>query len=296
MNLVIGGNIMQKIGFIGTGVMGSGIINNLLKAHYDVDIYTRTESKAEPLIAQGAKWYSDPKNVAESADIIFTMVGFPQDVEDVYFKDNGIFAGLTSGKIIVDMTTSTPTLAKKIGEQAEAIGVQSIDAPVSGGDVGARDGKLTIMVGGSKKAFETLQPIFEIIGKTNHYFGSYGAGQHAKMANQIMIAGTMTGLTEMFVYAKAAGLDLQSVLETVTGGGGDNWSLENYGPRILNGDFKPGFYSKHFLKDLRIALDESEKMNLDLPATKQAKKLYETLVDDKNLGNDGTQALIKLWW
>ncbi|WP_119325608.1 NAD(P)-dependent oxidoreductase [Companilactobacillus musae] len=287
---------MQKIGFIGTGVMGSGIINNLLKANYNVDIYTRTESKAEPLIAKGAKWFSDPKDIAKSADIIFTMVGFPQDVEDVYFKDNGIFSGLTKGKIIVDMTTSTPTLAKKIGEKAEEIGVQSIDAPVSGGDVGARDGKLTIMVGGSKDAYQTLQPIFEIIGKNNHYFGSYGAGQHAKMANQIMIAGTMTGLTEMFVYAKAAGLDLQSVLETVEGGGGDNWSLENYGPRILKGDFKPGFYSKHFLKDLRIALDESEKMNLDLPATKQAKKLYETLVDDKNLGNDGTQALVKLWW
>jgi len=287
---------MQKIGFIGTGVMGSGIINNLLKAHYDVDIYTRTKSRAEPLINEGAKWFATPKDVAENSDIIFSMVGFPKDVEDVYFKDNGIIAGLSEGKIVVDMTTSTPTLAKKIGEKAESIGVECIDAPVSGSDVGARDGKLTIMVGGSKKAFETLQPIFNIIGKTNHYFGSYGAGQHAKMANQIMIAGTMTGLTEMFVYAKAAGLDLSTVLETVEGGGGDNWSLENYGPRILNGDFKPGFYSKHFLKDLRIALDESEKMGLDLPATKQAKKLYETLVDEQSLGDDGTQALIKLWW
>lgn len=287
---------MQKIGFIGTGVMGSGIINNLLNANYNVDIYTRTESKAEPLIAKGAKWYSTPKDVAKNSDIIFTMVGFPQDVEDVYFKENGIFAGLSSGKVIVDMTTSTPTLAKKIGQKAEEIGVESIDAPVSGGDVGARDGKLTIMVGGSKQAYETLQPIFKIIGKNNHYFGTFGSGQHAKMANQIMIAGTMTGLTEMCVYAKAAGLDLQSVLETVEGGGGDNWSLENYGPRILNNDFEPGFYSKHFLKDLRIALDESEKMHLDLPATKQAKKLYERLVNEKNLGDDGTQALIKLWW
>ncbi|AUI71911.1 NAD(P)-dependent oxidoreductase [Companilactobacillus alimentarius] len=286
---------MQKIGFIGTGVMGSGIINNLLNANYNVDIYTRTKSKAEPLIAKGAKWFADPKDVAESADIIFTMVGFPQDVEDVYFKDNGIFSGLGKGKIIVDMTTSTPTLAKKIGEKAEKVGVETLDAPVSGGDVGAREGNLTIMVGGSKKAYQELQPIFKIIGKTNHYFGTYGAGQHAKMANQIMIAGTMTGLTEMFVYAKAAGLDLQSVLETVEGGGGDNWSLENYGPRILKGDFKPGFYSKHFLKDLRVALDESEKMHLNLPATAQAKKLYEKLVDEKDLGNDGTQALIKLW-
>ncbi|AYE37432.1 NAD(P)-dependent oxidoreductase [Companilactobacillus zhachilii] len=287
---------MQKIGFIGTGVMGSGIINNLLKANYDVDIYTRTESKAEPLISKGARWFQNPKEIAEDADIIFSMVGFPQDVEDVYFQDNGIFAGLNSGKIIVDMTTSTPTLAKKIGEKAEADNIECLDAPVSGGDVGARDGNLTIMVGGSKSAYETLQPIFNIIGKTNHYFGSYGAGQHAKMANQIMIAGTMTGLTEMFVYAKAAGLDLQAVLNTVTGGGGDNWSLENYGPRILNNDFKPGFYSKHFLKELRIALDESEKMGLNLPATRQAKQLYEKLVDEQKLGNDGTQALIKLWW
>ncbi|MFH5810156.1 NAD(P)-dependent oxidoreductase [Companilactobacillus sp. FL22-1] len=287
---------MQKIGFIGTGVMGSGIINNLLKAHYEVDIYTRTKSKADPLIAKGAHWFSTPKAVAKDAEIIFTMVGFPQDVEDVYFKDDGIFAGVSAGDVIVDMTTSTPTLAKKIGEKAETAGVECLDAPVSGGDVGARDGNLTIMVGGSKKAFEQLQNIFEIIGKTNHYFGPYGAGQHAKMANQIMIAGTMTGLTEMFVYAKAAGLDLQSVLETVEGGGGDNWSLENYGPRILKGDFEPGFYSKHFLKDLRIALDESEKMHLDLPMTKQAKALYEKLVDDKQLGNDGTQALVKLWW
>ena len=287
---------MQKLGFIGTGVMGTGIINNLLNADYKIDIYTRTKSKAEPLIDRGAKWFADPKDVAEDADIIFSMVGFPKDVEDVYFKDNGIFAGLNEGKIIVDMTTSTPTLAKKIGEKAEQMNVECIDAPVSGGDVGARDGKLTIMVGGSRTAYETLKPIFRIIGKSDHYFGPYGAGQHAKMANQIMIAGCMTGLTEMFVYAKAAGLDLQAVLETVEGGGGDNWSLENYGPRILKGDFKPGFYSKHFLKDLRIALEESTKMNLDLPGTKQAKKLYETLVNDKDLGNDGTQALVKLWW
>jgi len=287
---------MQKLGFIGTGVMGSGIINNLLKADYDVNVYTRTESKAEPLLKKGAKWLASPKEVAENSDIIFSMVGFPQDVKDVYFKDNGIFAGLTDGKIIVDMTTSTPTLAKEIGEKAEKINVKTLDAPVSGGDVGARDRKITIMVGGSKEAFDELVPIFEIIGQTNHYFGSYGAGQHAKMANQIMIAGTMTGMTEMFVYAKAAGLDMNAILKTVSGGSANNWSLDNYGPRVLDGDFKPGFYSKHFLKDLRIALDESEKMGLDLPATKQAKALYEKLVDDKDLGNDGTQALIKLWW
>lgn len=163
---------MQKLGFIGTGVMGSGIINNLLKANYALNIYTRTESKAEPLLKKGAKWFSSPQEVAENSDIIFSMVGFPQDVKDVYFKDNGIFAGLTEGKIIVDMTTSTPTLAKEIGEMAEKVHVKALDAPVSGGDVGARDGKLTIMVGGSKKAFDELVPIFDIIGQTNHYFGS----------------------------------------------------------------------------------------------------------------------------
>lgn len=288
---------MKKIGFIGTGVMGIGIINNLLKANYDVTVYTRTESKAEPLLKAGAKWLDSPKAVTENTDIIFTMVGFPQDVKDVYLDEKtGIFAALKSGQIIVDMTTSTPTLAQELGAKSEKIGAECLDAPVSGGDVGAREAKLTIMVGGSKKAYEELAPLFDKIGKTKHYFGSYGAGQHTKMANQIMIAGTMTGLTEMLVYAKAANLDLQEVLETLEGGGADNWSMENYVPRILKQDFKPGFYSKHFLKDLRIALEESEKMGLDLPATKQAKELYEKLVDEKGLGNDGTQALVKLWW
>ncbi len=287
---------MKKIGFIGTGVMGSGIINNLLKANYDVSVYTRTESKAEPLLKAGAHWFNSPKELTKNVDIIFTMVGFPQDVKEVYLADNtGIFSGLSAGQIIVDMTTSTPTLAKELGQKAEEVGVECIDAPVSGGDVGARDGKLTIMVGGSKNAYEELLPLFKVIGKTYNYFGSFGAGQHTKMANQIMIAGTMTGLTEMLVYAKAAGLDLQAVLETLEGGGADNWSMENYVPRILKDDFKPGFFSKHFLKDLRIALDESEKMGLDLPATAEAKRLYEQLVDVKGLGDDGTQALIKLY-
>ncbi|AKP68044.1 NAD(P)-dependent oxidoreductase [Companilactobacillus ginsenosidimutans] len=288
---------MEKIGFVGTGVMGSGIINNLLKANYDVSVYTRTESKAEPLLKAGAKWFKNPKELTENVDIIFTMVGFPQDVKDVYLDEStGIFASLKSGQTIVDMTTSTPTLAKELGKKAESMGVECLDAPVSGGDVGARDGKLTIMVGGSKKSYQELKPIWEIIGQSNHYFGSYGAGQNTKMANQIMIAGTMTGLTEMLVYAKAANLNLQDVLTTLEGGGADNWSMENYVPRILSGDFKPGFYSKHFLKDLRIALDESKKMGLNLPATKQAEKLYEELVDDKGLGDLGTQALVKLWW
>lgn len=288
---------MKKIGFVGTGVMGSGIINNLLKENYNVSVFTRTKSKADPLIEKGAQWYESPKQLTENVDIVFTMVGFPQDVKEVYLdQEKGIFQSLKPGQIIVDMTTSTPTLAQELGEKAEKMGVECLDAPVSGGDVGAKNGKLTIMVGGSEKAYQELEPIWKIIGQSNHRFGNYGAGQHAKMANQIMIAGTMTGLTEMLVYAKAANLDLNDVLTTLEGGGADNWSMENYVPRILKGDFKPGLFSKHFLKDLRIALEESEKMGLDLPATKQAKELYEKLVDEKGLGNDGTQALVKLWW
>lgn len=287
---------MKTIGFIGTGVMGSGIINNLLQADYTVNIFTRTKSKAEPLLAKGASWYSTAKEVTQNSDIIMSMVGFPKDVEDIYFSTDGIFAGATSKNILVDMTTSTPTLAKKIGEHAESLGIKAIDAPVSGGDLGAKNGTLTIMVGGDESAYNELIPIFKVIGGTFNYFGNYGAGQNTKMANQIMIAGTMTGMVELLVYAKAANLDLQKVIETVGGGSAANWSLTNYAPRILKEDYSPGFFAKHFLKDLRIALDEADKMNIDLPATKVAKDLYETLVDDKKLGNDGTQALIKLWW
>lgn len=287
---------MATIGFIGTGVMGTGIVNNLLDANYSVNVYNRTKSKADSLVARGATWYDSPKEITENSDIIMSMVGFPQDVENIYFGDEGIFAGADENKILVDMTTSTPSLAKKIGETAEQKKIKVIDAPVSGGDLGAKNGTLTIMVGGNKEAFDTLLPIFEVIGSNSNYFGSYGAGQNTKMANQIMIAGTMTGMSEMLVYAKKSGLDLDKVIETVGGGSAANWSLTNYAPRILKDDYTPGFFAKHFLKDLRIALDEAEKMNLDLPATKAAKDLYEVLVDEKNLGNDGTQALVKLWW
>ncbi|MDO1605698.1 NAD(P)-dependent oxidoreductase [Lactobacillus sp. YT155] len=287
---------MATIGFIGTGVMGTGIVNNLLDANCSVNVYNRTKSKADPLVARGATWYDSPKEITENSDIIMSMVGFPQDVENIYFGDEGIFAGADENKILVDMTTSTPSLAKKIGETAEQKKIKAIDAPVSGGDLGAKNGTLTIMVGGNKEAFDTILPIFEVIGSNSNYFGSYGAGQNTKMANQIMIAGTMTGMSEMLVYAKKSGLDLDKVIETVGGGSAANWSLTNYAPRILKDDYTPGFFAKHFLKDLRIALDEAEKMNLDLPATKAAKDLYEVLVDEKNLGNDGTQALVKLWW
>lgn len=286
----------MKIGFIGTGVMGTGIISNLLAAGHELKVYNRTKSKAAAVLSKGARWVDTPAEAASNADVVFTMVGYPQDVEEVYFGDQGIFSSAKAGQLLVDMTTSTPSLAIKIGAYADKHGFLALDAPVSGGDIGAKNAALTIMVGGNKHAFDKLVPLFKQVGQRVNYFGSYGAGQHTKMANQIMIAGTMTGLTEMLVYAKAAKLDLPMVLETLNSGGAANWSMANYVPRILKRNYTPGFFAKHFLKDLRIALDEADKMQLKLPATSQAKQLYEQLVDERGLGDDGTQALVKLWW
>ena len=282
----------MQIGFIGTGVMGNAISQNLIKAGHSLTVYNRTKAKTDNLVALGAKWATSPKEVATRSDLVFTMVGMPSDVENVYFGDDGVFAGLTAGKIAVDLTTSKPKLAAKLYEAGKKLGIEVLDAPVSGGDVGAKNATLTIMVGGAEATFTKVEPIFSQIGQAVNYFGPAGSGQHTKMANQIMIAGTMTGLTEMLLYAKKAGLDPKKVLETVSKGSAANWSLSNYGPRILAGDFKPGFFSRHFLKDLRIALEEAEEMGLDLPATKEAKRLYQVMVDDCKLGDQGTQGLI----
>ncbi|MBO0471673.1 NAD(P)-dependent oxidoreductase [Enterococcus sp. DIV0242_7C1] len=286
---------MPQIGFIGTGVMGASIVRNMMKHGLKVNVYNRTKSKTDELVKEGAIWKETPAEIAASSDIIFTMVGFPKDVETIYFDDNGIFTENIQGKIIVDLTTSTPTLAQKIAEKASALGGVALDAPVSGGDLGAKNGTLTIMVGGEKEAYDQLLPVFKTFGTTVTLHGNAGKGQHTKMANQIMIAGTMTGMTEMLVYANKAGLDLDKVIETLSGGSAANWSLSNYSPRILREDYTPGFFVKHFIKDLKIALDEAEKMDLDLPSTKLAVELYEKLAN-KGFENDGTQALIKLWW
>lgn len=285
----------MKIGFIGTGVMGRGIINNLLKANYDVVVYNRTKAHAQSVLDNGATWADGPKAIAEAADLVITMVGYPKDVEEQYYGDNGLFAGAHAGQIFVDMTTSTPTLAEQLAADGEKYGVKVLDAPVSGGDVGAKNGTLTIMAGGDQAAYDSLQPIFDVISKAANRFGVAGRGQHTKMANQIMIAATMLGMSEMMVYAKAADLEVAKVMETLAAGGAQNWSLDNYGPRVLAGDFEPGFYAKHLLKDLRIALDEAAKMDLSLPATDLAEALYTKLVEQKNLGDEGTQALVKLW-
>ena len=287
---------IKKIGFIGLGVMGHAIAANLLADGYDLHVYNRTASKADDLVANGAHLAATPKAVAEVSDLIITMVGYPTDVKAVYFdKSTGIFSGISAGKLVVDMTTSTPTLAKEIAEKASELGVLALDAPVSGGDIGAKNRTLTIMTGGDRLAYDRLADVFSKIGKKSQYFGAAGSGQHVKMANQIGIAGTMTALSELLVYAKAAGLPLEAVIETLSAGGANTWSLTNYGPRILKADYSPGFFVKHFIKDLKIALEESEKMGLTLPATQGALSLYEQLAD-KGYQDAGTQALIKLWW
>lgn len=276
--------------------MGHAIAANLLADGYDLHVYNRTVSKADDLVANGAHLAATPKAVAEVSDLIITMVGYPTDVKAVYFdKSTGIFSGISAGKLVVDMTTSTPTLAKEIAEKASELGVLALDAPVSGGDIGAKNRTLTIMTGGDRLAYDRLADVFSKIGKKSQYFGAAGSGQHVKMANQIGIAGTMTALSELLVYAKAAGLPLEAVIETLSAGGANTWSLTNYGPRILKADYSPGFFVKHFIKDLKIALEESEKMGLTLPATQGALSLYEQLAD-KGYQDAGTQALIKLWW
>ncbi|TPR39559.1 NAD(P)-dependent oxidoreductase [Apilactobacillus micheneri] len=285
----------MKIGFIGTGVMGTGMINNLLKNNYEVKVFNRTKAHADTVIKNGANWNDSPKLVAENSDVVITIVGFPNDVEQVYFGDDGLLAGASKGEILIDSTTSKPKIDEKIYNESKKLGVEALDAPVSGGDVGAQNGNLTFMVGGDQAIFNKVKPVLNSMGSNIQIFGSAGKGQHTKMANQIMIAGNMIGLTEMLDYGKHADLDLSSLIKIVSQGGGDNWSLENYGPRVLKDDFKPGFAAKHFLKDLLIALECANEMHIDLPATKLAKQLYEKMVDQMDLGSDGTQGLIKLY-
>lgn len=285
----------MKIGFIGTGVMGTGIISNLLKAGHEVTVYNRTKSHATTVLQRGASWADSPAEITKETDVVMTMVGFPTDVQEVYQGKQGVLSAAHSGQLLVDLTTSKPSLAKILSQQAAAKGVAMLDAPVSGGDIGAKKGTLTVMVGGDRAVLDQYIDLFRSFSQTINYFGPAGSGQNAKMANQIMVAGTMTGLTECLVYAKQAGLDLDEVIQTVSNGAAANWSLSNYGPRILKNDYTPGFFVKHFVKDLRIALEEADAVHLHLPATTTAKELYEKLME-KGDGDKGTQSLVKLWW
>lgn len=282
----------KVIGFIGLGVMGKSMAAHLLKAGFEVFVYTRTKVKSSELLSQGAKWAAAPKEIAQKANVIISMVGYPSDVEEIYLGENGLIKNGKQGTYLIDMTTSTPTLAVKIAEEAKKRGMESLDAPVSGGDIGARDAKLTIMVGGSSEAFEAVRPIFEILGSNVVHQGPAGSGQHTKMCNQIAIASNMIGVTEAISYAKKAGLDPDLVLRSISSGSAGSWSLSNLVPRMVEGDFEPGFYIKHFIKDMKIALDEAERMGMDAPGLSLSKSLYEGLAEAGE-ENSGTQALYK---
>ena len=280
-----------RIGWIGTGVMGSSMVGHLISAGYAATVYTRSKSKAEPLIAQGAKWAETPKAVAEQSDVIFSIVGFPSDVRAVMLGVDGALAGSKSGNILVDMTTSEPSLALEIHCEAKKKGVQSVDAPVSGGDIGAKNATLSIMIGGDKPVVDSLMPLFSVMGKTLVHQGGPGAGQHTKMANQILIATNMIGVCESLLYGYKAGLDLPTMLQSVGPGAAGSWSLNNLGPRIMNNNFDPGFFVEHFIKDMGIALSEAKKMGLSLPGLALGEQLYLS-VKAKGWGRNGTHALM----
>ncbi|OCA87458.1 NAD(P)-dependent oxidoreductase [Pseudobacillus wudalianchiensis] len=284
----------MKIGFIGTGVMGKSMAGHLQKAGHQLFLYTRTQEKAEELLNKGAVWCKTPAEVACQTEVVFTIVGEPHDVEEVYLGAEGILAGSSEGQMVIDMTTSQPSLARNIYEKAREKGVEALDAPVSGGDTGAKNGTLAIMVGGSKAAFEKALPLFETIGSNIVYQGEAGAGQHTKMSNQIAIATNMIGVCEALLYAQKAGLDLDNVLKSISTGAAGSWSLSNLAPRMIQGDFAPGFYVKHFIKDMKIAIEEAEKMGLELPGLSLAKKMYEELAA-RGEEESGTQALFNYW-
>ena len=284
----------QKIGWIGTGVMGKSMCSHVIKDGYNVSVYNRTKKKTEDLIKMGATWRSNPEEVAENSDIIFTIVGYPKDVEEVYFGEKGIMEGIKPNSIIVDMTTSEPTLAQRIYQQAKKKQSFSIDAPVSGGDVGAREGTLAIMAGGDKEIYEKILPFFNLMGKNVAYMGKTGAGQHTKMSNQILIATTMIGVVESLLYAYKAGNDLNEVINVIGKGAAGCWSINNLGPRIVDGNFDPGFYIKHFIKDMGIALQEAKQMNLSLPGLALAYQFYISATA-MGLENLGTQGLYKVF-
>lgn len=285
----------MKIAWIGTGVMGESMAGHLLDAGHELYVYNRTVSKTENLVKRGAKLLTGIKDAPLNADVVFTMVGYPKDVEGVYLGNDGLITTAKEGQVFVDMTTSSPTIAKKISEEFAKVGASALDLPVTGGDIGAKNGTLSIMVGGDKKVYEEkVLPLVKHLGKNITYFGEAGKGQYAKLANQIAIATTMISVAESFKFAKEVGLDLEDFFKTVSTGSGGSFSMTSYGPRILKNDFKPGFFVHHFIKDMRLALEECEKMNITLPGLEVAYKLYNELEEEVRNTN-GTQAISK-WY
>ena len=279
-----------RIGWIGTGVMGSSMCLHLIECGFSATVHNRTEAKAQPLVDRGAQWADSPQAVAKQSDVIFSIVGFPEDVRETILGQHGALGGCNVGNVLVDMTTSQPALAIEIAERAEVAGVHSVDAPVSGGDVGARGGTLSIMIGGDEAVVDALQPCWQAMGKTIVYQGGPGAGQHTKMVNQTLIASNMVGVCEALLYAYRAGLDLETVMKSVASGAAGSWSLSNLAPRIIQGNFDPGFFVEHFIKDMGIALSEAKKMQLSLPGLALAHQLYVALAAQGH-SRDGTHAL-----
>lgn len=284
---------MRKIGWVGTGVMGKSMCLHILKKGYQLSVYNRTKEKAGQLCRQGASWFETPGEVAAASDVTFTMVGEPPDVEQVILGKKGILERSRPGSVIVDMTTSEPSLARRIYSEAKGKSVSSLDAPVSGGDIGAQEGTLAIMVGGDEDVFKRVLPVFVLMGKNIAYMGGPGTGQHTKMTNQIAIAAAMVGVVESLLYAHRAGLDLDAVIDIIGKGAASSWSLNQLGRRIVKGDFAPGFYIRHFVKDMGIALLEARKMKLSLPGLALANQFY-TAAMAEGLETDGTQALYKV--
>jgi len=280
-----------KVGWIGTGVMGISMCGHVLDAGYAVTVNNRTRERAKPLLEKGAAWADTPSEVAAASDVVCSIVGYPADVREIVLGESGALAGAAEGSVLVDLTTSEPSLAVEIFDRAAAKGVASVDAPVSGGDVGARNATLSIMVGGAEEAVERVRPLLEVMGKTIVRQGGPGAGQHTKMVNQTLIASGMIGVCEALLYAYKAGLDLETVLESVAPGAAGSWSLTNYAPRMLKGDFEPGFVVEHFVKDMGIALAEARRMDLSTPGLALAQQLYVALMA-QGKGRKGTHSLI----
>ena len=285
----------MKIAFVGTGVMGQGMVANLLKAGHEVTVYTRTKAKADGLLALGAKWASSPAESAHGADIAISMVGYPNDVEEVWRGPQGFMSSAKPGCVLIDMTTSSPALARSLAVEAAAKGFGPLDAPVSGGDRGAREGTLTIMAGGAQQDFDFAQPVFAAMGKTIVLQGGPGTGQLCKLANQIGIASGMIAMAEALAFARATGLNLETTLRSISGGGASSWALLNLAPRVLKGDFAPGFYVKHFVKDIGLALDVCREQKVSLPGLELAAKLYAEVVAAGEC-DAGTQALARLYF
>ena len=284
----------MNISFIGVGVMGRGMVRNLMKAGYKVHIYSRTREKAQPVIEEGALWHDSVASCVAASPVIITIVGYPKDVEEVYFAPGGILDSAPANAILVDMTTSSPVLAEKIFNAAAKKGLRALDAPVSGGDSGAANGTLAIMVGGLEETFRECLPVLEAMGKSIRYMGKAGSGQHTKMANQIVISGTVSGVSEAIAYAERAGLDTQNMLDAISSGAASSWQLSNNGQKMIKGDFAPGFYIKHFIKDMALAKEEADARGLSLPILEKTLDTYRALMKN-GLGDEGTQALIKAY-